>query len=845
MAELSKIQTNTTWSDAANVINNNNDKINAELTSLKSSTTNFKGYFTDISSLQSAFPNPKDGQTAWVGSPYPGTVYKANSGSWTNTSEVPSVPEVELNDYYDKMQVDSMMRLQDDNLKESIAELDNKTNSKVFTTNVNANKVIRKLFIDTSGYSGSLSLDGLKLKIIAKNVGGLYGIQLGNSKNETIMSPWMDAANSIQSVTSNGIYFYIEYNWDNMSDGQLPGSPFELTNEAFNSINDVRGSIDSEKLADGSISENKIKNGVISENKLSTEVVEKLNNPRPNITDGTLDLMKLKLTPNFLSFYGGNLFNVLDYEGFNKNPKIWSTSDGGQTEPIITVENVPNILGLKYSRCFIIKDILYNGSYYSNPYFVLKLKNLTGAQTKSFCFYVNIEYLYGLSRALFSAFNWLDNAVSVYILWGKDIHKESSKSINGTTSHLSVDIFYINYNNEKWAFVRGKFWVDDVSFVQDSTPTFVMQFNGGEGHIGEKTVTCGWTFVEGDVELIPFQYYPYNKNFFELFTEQYIPDGSITTDKINNNAVTQEKINTNVNLSTTTLTNGLYGQAGDSISEGAGLQTLLSDSDPYTPISGTKKATYGYYIAKLNRMRWANYGISGSTLGFVIANGSDKNGFSKENGRYTQMDNNLTHISIFFGWNDAAYGPIMKKEEWLQSTYSKKIYYPRSLGLIGTSADDGTPYATQDQYDAVNAVTGRVGEIDYDNSNDYFNALYVGTKDDSTNTTFWGAWNIVLPYLINKYPLAKILLIVPFGCYALLRQCVRDAALKYGLATYDFSDTNNQLFRQWDDNPARGMVNDKIISQFRIDSLTYDGLHPNKDGYEYMYKSINAKLMSL
>lgn len=129
MAELSKIQTNTTWSDAANVINNNNDKINAELTSLKSSTTNFKGYFTDISSLQSAFPNPKDGQSAWVGSPYPGTVYKANSGSWTNTSEVPSVPEVELNDYYDKMQVDSMMKLQDDNLKESIAELDKKTES--------------------------------------------------------------------------------------------------------------------------------------------------------------------------------------------------------------------------------------------------------------------------------------------------------------------------------------------------------------------------------------------------------------------------------------------------------------------------------------------------------------------------------------------------------------------------------------------------------------------------------------------------------------------------------------------------------------------------------------------
>ena len=445
------------------------------------------------------------------------------------------------------------------------------TNTKVFTKNFNANKVIRKLFIDTSEYSGSLSLDGLKIKIIAKNVGGYYGIQLRNSANEMIVSPWMKADNSVQSVTEDGIYIYVEYNWENMNDGQLGGSPFILTNEAFNSANDPRGSITNEKIANDSI---------------------------------------------------------------------------------------------------------------------------------------------------------------------------------------------------------------DVNKIQD-------------------------------------------------------------------NAVTQEKIESNVNLSTTPLTNGLYGQAGDSISEGAGLRTLLPDSDPYAPISGTKKATYGYYIAKLNRMRWANYGKSGSTLGFVVANGINKNGFSKENGLYTQMDNDLTHLSIFFGWNDSYYGPIMKREDWLFDTYSTKIYYPRTRGLIGTNASDGTPYTTQKQYEAVNAVTGNVGGIDYDNSNSYFNALYVGTKDDNTNKTFWGAWNIVLPYLIEKYPFAKILLIVPFGTTDLMRQCVRDAAQKYGLTYYDFSSINNQLFYQWDDNKPNGMVAGKTISQFRIDNLTYDGLHPNEEGYKYLYPSINAKLMSM
>lgn len=475
---------------------------------------------------------------------------------------------------------------------------------------------------------------------------------------------------------------------------------------------------------------------------------------------------------------------------------------------------------------------------------------MVNVKTKSFCFFVNYKYLEleGDSYlAIHSSWNGVNNSVNTKIKWGTTTHKENSKPIfdGATTSYLSIDINYLNFNEEKWAFVKGKFWVDDVAAVEDQIPTFMMNINGGEEHIGEKTITCGWTFVAGDYDLLPFQYYPYNKNFFELFTEQNVQDGSITTDKIEDNAITQQKIESSVNLSTTTLTNGLYGQVGDSISEGAGLQTLLDTEDIYNPISGTRKATYGYYIAKLNRMGWANYGISGSTLGFVVANGNDKNGFSKENGRYTQMDKNLTHLSIFFGWNDTAYGPIMKKEDWLLETYGTKIYFPRTTDLIGTTADDGTPYATQEQYDALKQVTGNVGRIDYNNSEDYFRALYVGTENDSTNKTFWGAWNIVLPYLINKYPLAKILLIVPFGCYALLRQCVRDAAKKYGLATYDFSDINNQLFRQWDDNIADGMVNGKSISQFRIDNLTYDGLHPNENGYKYMYPSINAKLMSL
>lgn len=539
-------------------------------------------------------------------------------------------------------------------------------NSQVYTKKFSANKVIRKLFIDISGYTGVLSLDGLRISIIARNQGGLWGIQLHNSSSQAIASFWMESELNIQSDFQNGIYLYAEYNWLNMQEGQLQGSPFELTNEVFNNANDPRDA-------------------------------------------------KSSFTTNF-----------------NANKVIVK---------------------------LFIDTSEYTGS--------LSLDGL------------NIKIL----------------ARDVGSLWGIQLGNQSKQTV------ISA-------------------WMNTEQNVQ-STYT-----DGIYLYAEYKWDNMG----NGQLQGSPFQLTN------EVFNKANDPRESIKKDMLSKD----------INVSaTTTLTNGMYGQAGDSISEGAGLDELLKDSDPYIPISGTKKATYGYYIAKLNNMKWANYGISGSTLGHVVINGSEKNGFSKENGRYTQMNNNLTHISIFFGWNDAAYGPVMKKEEWLQDTYSKKIYYPMSAGLIGKTAEDGTPYASQEQYEAVNKVTGRVGEIDYDNNDEYFKALYVGTKDDATNKTFWGSWNIVLPYLIEKYPLAKILLIVPFGCYALLRQCVRDAAKKYGLATYDFSDINNQMFRQWEDNPADGMINGKTISQYRIDKLTSDGLHPNENGYKYMYPSINSKLLSL
>lgn len=70
---------------------------------LANATTNFKGYHTSLAALLAIHPqneNIKD-FFAWVGSPYPGTVYKvfANGGAWTDTGEVPTQQEIDLAEY--------------------------------------------------------------------------------------------------------------------------------------------------------------------------------------------------------------------------------------------------------------------------------------------------------------------------------------------------------------------------------------------------------------------------------------------------------------------------------------------------------------------------------------------------------------------------------------------------------------------------------------------------------------------------------------------------------------------------------------------------------------------------
>lgn len=133
------------------------------------------------------------------------------------------------------------------NLDEKLSALDANKNSTVYTDVLEINRVIKLLFIDKSKYTGSYSLDGLKVGLLCKNLspnddGGTYGFRLFNGKGDIIASFWkrFSEAPLFIEMTYEGLYCYAEYNWSGMDDGSQIHEQGVVQSIAFDAISDVK-----------------------------------------------------------------------------------------------------------------------------------------------------------------------------------------------------------------------------------------------------------------------------------------------------------------------------------------------------------------------------------------------------------------------------------------------------------------------------------------------------------------------------------------------------------------------------------------------------------------------------
>ena len=84
---IQDLKSNTTWQEASNTINNNNNKISLAIATLENARLKNKGYFTTLEKLNEAIPNPTIGSKAYVGTSEPYAIYIVENGVWVDSGE--------------------------------------------------------------------------------------------------------------------------------------------------------------------------------------------------------------------------------------------------------------------------------------------------------------------------------------------------------------------------------------------------------------------------------------------------------------------------------------------------------------------------------------------------------------------------------------------------------------------------------------------------------------------------------------------------------------------------------------------------------------------------------------
>lgn len=121
---------------------------------------------------------------------------------------------------------------------------------------------------------------------------------------------------------------------------------------------------------------------------------------------------------------------------------------------------------------------------------------------------------------------------------------------------------------------------------------------------------------------------------------------------------------------------------------------------------------------------------------------------------------------------------------------------------------------------------------------------YLGTISDTTNETFYGAWNVVLKHLIEHFPFAKIGIIVTDRGNAEYRKALREVARKWGIPYLDMMGDDQVpviMYRETE------LALDKTAGDLRYNAFKVSSSngHPNLKAHAYQSTFIEAFLRRL
>ncbi len=172
-----------------------------------------------------------------------------------------------------------------------------------------------------------------------------------------------------------------------------------------------------------------------------------------------------------------------------------------------------------------------------------------------------------------------------------------------------------------------------------------------------------------------------------------------------------------------------------------------------------------------------------------------------------------------------------------------------NYGLGGTRIARQHPY-TADQYDQDFCLRARTmdpnadGVVVFGGVNDYGHGnAPMGTMDDRTPETFYGACHDLMNYLMETYTGKPILICTPVRCFGetnpkssqdprtllTYRNAILEVAFAYALPVLD-------LYAVSGIQPALQVIREQLLP---------DGLHPNDRGHEILARKIGTALQAL
>lgn len=181
--------------------------------------------------------------------------------------------------------------------------------------------------------------------------------------------------------------------------------------------------------------------------------------------------------------------------------------------------------------------------------------------------------------------------------------------------------------------------------------------------------------------------------------------------------------------------------------------------------------------------------------------------------------------------------------------------YPNIIGLRNNMDIVNLATGGQTMANSSNSFMSRYSTIDADADyitimlgiNDKVQGLAVGTLEDSTNTTFCGAFNIAMEHILENHPFAHIGIMVSHGTNEEIMEATRGIAERWGVPYLDYGSPQVPLMNRYTGRNVCAKAQEIREKNFCVisDGTTPTNGHPNTAAHEYESTFIEAWLRTL